>query len=78
MALAFILLPSLGDYGVVPSLAIITAGYGLTGRNTKMLQCLFDLHIMAEEKPAKLGGYYKRPNSKKKAAKYEYLRQGFT
>ena len=49
MALAFILLPSLGDYGVVPSLAIITAGYGLTGRNTKMLQCLFDLHIMAEE-----------------------------
>ena len=33
MALAFFLLPSLGDYGVVPSLAIITAGYGLTGRN---------------------------------------------
>ena len=37
MALAFLLLPSLGDYGVAPALAIITVGYGLTGRNTKML-----------------------------------------
>ena len=40
MAVAFLLLPSLGDCGLVPSLAIITAGYGLTGHNTKML---FDL-----------------------------------
>jgi len=31
MALAFLLLPSIGDYGVAATLAIITAGYGLTG-----------------------------------------------
>ena len=32
MALAFFLLPSLGDLGVFPALAIITVGYGMTGR----------------------------------------------
>ena len=37
MALAFFLLPSLGDLGVFPALAIITVGYGMTGRRTKLM-----------------------------------------
>ena len=40
MALAFLLLPSIGDNGVAVTLAIITAGYGLTGSKTTIKNLL--------------------------------------